>query len=76
MPTARQQFDGDVAKMNEPTEYKTDRNIHPVNCGARGQMMYVDEGTFEHFERAVECDSDNQFVCLVCEHEYEDEAYE
>lgn len=76
MPTVRQQFDADVARINEPTEYKTELNIHALNCGVCGQIMYVDQETFDRYERAVECDLDNQFICMNCEHEYEDEAYE
>lgn len=62
--------------MNEPTEYETELNIHALNCGICGQVMYVDGETYEHFERAAECDLDNQFVCLECEHDYADQAYE
>lgn len=76
MPIARQQFDADVARINEPTEYKTDQNIHPLNCGVCGQILYVDRDTFEHHESARECDLDNQFICINCEQEYEDQAYE
>lgn len=72
MPTARQQFDADMAKPNEPTEYRTDLNVHALNCGMCGQMMYVDEDTYGQFEMAMESDLDNQFVCKECEQYYDD----
>jgi DNA replicative helicase MCM subunit Mcm2 (Cdc46/Mcm family) len=65
-----------MAKINEPTEYRTDVNVHALNCGVCGQIMYVDEDTHGQFENAAECDRDNQFVCGKCDQDYEDEAYE
>lgn len=76
MPTVRQQFDADLAKANEPTEYTTDLNVHALNCGVCGQIMYVDRDTHDHFERAAECDVDNQFVCTNCDQADHDRAYE
>lgn len=76
MPTVRQQFDADLAKTDGPTEYRTESNLHALNCGVCGQILYVDQDTYDHFFLASECDRDNQFVCSSCEQDYEDEAYE
>lgn len=76
MPTLRQQYDADLEREYEPTPQRTETNIHPVNCGVCGQMIYVDQATFDHFENAIECDADNQFVCLDCERENEEEVFE
>jgi hypothetical protein len=76
MPQVREKFDPDFVKTNEPTDYRTDLNCYELPCGVCGRMLYVDETTRRDFERALEHDLDNQFVCAECERDYEDLAYE
>jgi hypothetical protein len=76
MPRVREKFDPDFVETNEPTEYRTDLNRYELPCGVCGRTLYVDETTLRDFERALEHDLDNQFICAECEQDYEDSAYE
>ena len=76
MQRLREEYDADMIKTNEPTEYKTGLNRCELSCGVCGKLFYVDKETLESYEKALEHDLDNQFICLECEQEYEDLAYE
>lgn len=76
MPQVREELDADLARTNEPTEFRTDLNRFELPCGVCGRTLYVDEPTVRDFERALEHDLDNQFICSECERDYEDLAYE
>lgn len=76
MPQVREEFDADFLKTIEPTEYKTDVNRYELPCSVCGRTMFVDETTLRDFERALEHDLDNQFICAECGRDYEDSAYE
>lgn len=76
MQRLREEYNADLIKTNEPTEYKTDLNRCELSCSVCGKLFYVDKETLESYEKALEHDSDNQFICLECEQEYEDLAYE
>lgn len=72
----RKEYDADLIKPNEPTEYKTELNRYALPCSECGKPIYVDKETLEGYEKALEQDLDNQFICLECEQEYEDSAFE
>lgn len=76
MPGVRKQYDADIARTNEPTSYRTEDNVHELDCGVCGRLMYVDKQTFEDFKRKFQHDPDNQFVCMDCDRDYEERAYE
>lgn len=76
MPQVREELDADFLKTIEPTEYMTDINRYELPCGVCGRTLYVDAQTLRDFERALEHDLDNQFICSECEQDYEDLAYE
>lgn len=76
MPRVKEELDADHIKTNEPTEYKNEVNRFELPCGVCGKTLFVDQKTVRDFERALEHDLDNQFICNDCEREYEDLAYE
>jgi len=76
IPRLREEYDADLIKPNEPTEYKTELNRYELPCSVCGKSIYVDKQTLEGYEKALEQDLDNQFICLECEQEYEDSASE
>jgi protein-arginine kinase activator protein McsA len=49
------------------TDYKTQSNVHDIACRDCGKTFYTDEQTLRSFERAVQHDLDNPFVCYKCE---------
>ena len=76
MPRLREELDADRIKTSEPTEYETGQNRYKLPCGVCGQTLYVDRQTLESYEKALEYDPDNQFMCADCELEYEESAHE
>ncbi len=77
MPGIREEFDADLIKTNEPTEYETAENRHELACGGCGRTLSVDAQTLADFERDLEHDLDNQFICFECkQQEYEDSVFE
>jgi hypothetical protein len=75
MTRARAELDADREKTLEPTEYKTEINRYPLPCGVCAKTFYVDEQTLRDFERKIERDPDNQFICTECDLAYEDMAH-
>lgn len=75
-PRLREEYDADLIKPNEPTEYKSGLSRYELTCDACGRTLYVDKETLEKYKKAMEYDLDNQFICSECEREYEDLAYE
>lgn len=76
MTRLRETLDADRLKTPEPTDYKTGENRYELLCGVCGRTLYADRPTFEAYEKALEHDPDNQFICSDCEQEYEDLANE
>jgi hypothetical protein len=75
MQRIREEYDADLLKTNEPTEYKTDLNTHELLCSTCGRFLFVDKETAERYEKAMQHDLDNQFICPDCEREQEELAY-
>ena len=77
MPRVSEEFDDELIKTNEPTEYQTTENRHEIACGVCGRMLYVDARALADFERDLEHDLDNQLICFECkQQEYEDSVFE
>lgn len=76
IPKIRAEFDADMIEANKQTEYETELNRFELPCGVCGKMLFVDKETLGNYEKALEHDLDNQFICADCEREYEDLAYE
>jgi hypothetical protein len=68
----REQYDADLIKRYDPAEYMVDENRFPMPCSVCGNEFYVDKATLRRYERAVGFDTDNTFVCRVCEGEYDE----
>lgn len=76
MPKLREEADADrVENIVEITDFKTDQNKYELFCGSCGKAFYVDKETSESFNRAMEHDLDNQFLCSDCEREQDEMAY-
>lgn len=76
MPGIREEYDADLVKDDEPTEYVTAQNQFDLPCGVCGKLLYVNRETLDAYEKAFAQDLDNQFICADCEQDYEDAAYE
>jgi len=58
-----------------PTVFKTERNQHQTRCGMCGNIIYVEEATF-NFVHDFNSGLDDPFCCEVCKEEFNDLAYE
>ena len=68
----REHYDADLTNLYAPTEYMVDENRFPMPCSVCGNEFYVDKAALRRFERDMEFDPDNTFVCRVCEEEYDE----
>jgi hypothetical protein len=71
----RDQFDADLIHFAVPTEYMVDENRYPLPCSVCRNEFYVDEDTIRRYQRKMEYDPDDTFVCLACEQEYDEESH-
>ncbi len=77
MPRVREELDADLLKLNELAADETAENRHEIACRVCGRSLYVDAQTLVDFERDLEHDLDNQFICFECkQQEYEDSVFE
>lgn len=71
----KEEYDADVIKTNEPTEFQTETNRFAINCGVCGGAYFADESYRMESERAAELGIDEPFVCRDCSEEYEELMY-
>ncbi len=58
------------------TEDKTEQNNCEIVCGACGKIFYADKETANYFNRLIEQDLDNFFLCDDCQKDYEENVVE
>ena len=76
MPHLREEADADrIENYVAMTDHKTEQNLYELFCASCGRVMYVDGETKEQFNRAMQHDLDNQFVCDKCQQEQDEMAY-
>lgn len=73
----RSEFDGDFQKkLHQFSSFKTEIQPHEIRCSICGKLYFVDKEAFSKFAELLKYDLDNQFLCEICEREYQESAFE
>ena len=76
MPRTRQEFDADRISEYEVADYRSTMNRYEIPCSVCQRLVFVNEDVKRDFDRGVERDLDNTFMCQDCEQEYDRLAFE
>ena len=73
----REEIDGDLTENYvDITDFKTEQNLHEINCAECNRTFYADGDTADAIYRSIEQGLDNPFLCDGCRRELEESAYE
>ncbi|CAN5595989.1 hypothetical protein BH24ACI3_BH24ACI3_12860 [soil metagenome] len=73
----RDEIDADFAENYvSVTDYMSGPNKYEINCGICNKTLYADKETSERIFRSIEEGLDNPFLCIDCEKEYDELAFE
>lgn len=76
MTRTRAEFDADRQRRHLPTSFETAENRYEMPCSLCGKAYYFDENSKIELDRHFERTDDNAFVCIECERDYDDLAYQ
>ena len=75
MQRIREEFDGDQVERRPVADYPATTSPFEIVCSVCGGPMYVDAATRREFQRVMEHELDNKFICDECEQEYDELAH-